>query len=376
MALSNVNIPSFNQFSETLRAVFDRGFQSPLSVALATAIPLITLYSTLPALSSGVLSKSKKPYPSLETLVVADKSKLADLKKRAHEIYPSDIYGPGHSVDLPNGRVVYWLIGPEDGRRVTLIHGISMPSLVWKRIVSRLSKAGFRVLIYDLYGRGYSEAPDAQSTLYDADLYVTQLALLLQAVGWRRSRIVGLSMGGGIASAFASKFPWLVESNVAFIASVGVMDESIGGVVPYVFGSPTFQRFRHSRLGQALFTPAPPPDTLSTLSSAEKLSKNLQTIVALQGALLPGYTPAVATSLFVGPLRGLEKDFEKVGKLKSVKVLIIWGNKDEQVNYKYAAKIKGLIPHAELVTVDGAGHGVCVTHSETVADSLIKFLKL
>ena len=69
-----------------------------------------------------------------------------------------------------------------------------MPSLVWKRIVSRLSKAGFRVLIYDLYGRGYSEAPDAQSTRYDVNLYVTQLALLLQAVGWRRSRIVGLSM--------------------------------------------------------------------------------------------------------------------------------------------------------------------------------------
>ena len=147
---------------------------------------------------------------------------------------------------------------------------------------------------------------------------------------------------------------------------------------------------------QMLFTPAPPPDTLSTLSSAEKLSKNLQTIVALQGALLPGYTPAVAASLFVGPLRGLEKDFEKVGKLKSVKVLIIWashsyflcldsythqlyhsqGNKDEQVDYKYAAKIKGLIPNAELVTVDGAGHALCVTHSETVADALIKFLKL
>lgn len=117
MALSNVNIPSFNQFSETLRAVFDRGFQSPLSIALATAIPLITLYSTLPALSSGVITKSK-PYPSLETLVVSDKSRLSVLKTRAHDIYPSDLYGPGHSVELPNGRVVYWLAGPDEGKRV------------------------------------------------------------------------------------------------------------------------------------------------------------------------------------------------------------------------------------------------------------------
>lgn len=83
--------------------------------------------------------------------------------------------------------------------QVVLIHGISMPSLVWKRVATRLAKAGFRVLIYDLYGRGYSEAPDAQTTSYDADLYITQLALLMQAVGWRRARIVGLSMVSGRA---------------------------------------------------------------------------------------------------------------------------------------------------------------------------------
>ncbi len=43
----------------------------------------------------------------------------------------------------------------------------------------------------DLYGRGYSDAPH---TTYDANLYTTQLALLLQYVGWSKANIVGVSM--------------------------------------------------------------------------------------------------------------------------------------------------------------------------------------
>ncbi|KAG8737641.1 hypothetical protein FRC12_017060 [Ceratobasidium sp. 428] len=321
-------LPSFvpNQISETLRALYGRGFQSPLNVALATAIPLITLYTAIPALTSGVPSLKPKRYPSLETLVVADDSRVAKLKKRAHEVYPPDLYGQGHSVDLPKGRVKYWLIGPEDGKRVVLIHGLSMPSLIWKPVANRLAKTGFRVLIYDVYGRGYSEAPDAQTTNYDADLYITQLALLLQAVGWRKTRVIGLSMGGAIAAAFASQFPWLVESNVTFIASAGVMESAIGTPMTYWFGSAAFQRLVHSSIGKFFYTPPPPPPTATTLLPSEQLSKDLQTLVGLQTFVLPGYTAAIAASIYVGPLRGLEKAFERVGKLKNVKIQLIWAS--------------------------------------------------
>lgn len=43
----------------------------------------------------------------------------------------------------------------------------------------------------DLYGRGYSDAPQ---TTYDAGLYTTQLALLMQHVGWDKACIAGVSM--------------------------------------------------------------------------------------------------------------------------------------------------------------------------------------
>jgi hypothetical protein len=43
----------------------------------------------------------------------------------------------------------------------------------------------------DLYGRGYSDAPQVT---YDTTLHTTQLALLMQYVKWDNAFIVGLSM--------------------------------------------------------------------------------------------------------------------------------------------------------------------------------------
>ena len=90
----------------------------------------------------------------------------------------------------------------------------------------------------DLYGRGYSDAP---ATTYDAALYATQLALLMQHVKWEKAYVAGLSMvrlsqapdgvmyaecmpqGGGIATAFSTWFPQLVDGKVALIASAGLI---------------------------------------------------------------------------------------------------------------------------------------------------------
>lgn len=49
------------------------------------------------------------------------------------------------------------------------------------------------MLVYDLFGRGYSDAP---AGLYDESLYTTQIALLLQKVGWDKTDVVGVSLGG------------------------------------------------------------------------------------------------------------------------------------------------------------------------------------
>ena len=53
------------------------------------------------------------------------------------------------------------------------------------------------------------------------------------------------------------------------------------------------------------------------------------------------------------------------------------GTDDEIVSYEEANKIKTRIPHAELVTVEGAYHDVVYRdeHWRIVADALDRFLK-
>ena len=66
----------------------------------------------------------------------------------------------GSFVRLPHGTVHYQLAGPERGRTVVLVHGFSVPYYIWDPTYDELVKKGFRVLRYDLYGRGYSDRPD------------------------------------------------------------------------------------------------------------------------------------------------------------------------------------------------------------------------
>lgn len=106
----------------------------------------------------------------------------------------------------------YYEFGPEKGEKVLLVHGISVPSPTWGKITPQLTKAGYRVCLVDLFGRGYSDSPQVP---YDSSLYVSQLALLLAALpDWTKFHLIGQSMGGGIVASFAYYFPDRIDKLV------------------------------------------------------------------------------------------------------------------------------------------------------------------
>lgn len=49
-------------------------------------------------------------------------------------------------------------------------------------------------ILVDLFGRGYTDAPADPTISYDTNMYITQLALLFQHVGFEKADIVGYSM--------------------------------------------------------------------------------------------------------------------------------------------------------------------------------------
>src|SRR3954471_8601554 len=67
---------------------------------------------------------------------------------------------PGKFVRLSDGVTHYQIDGPENGRVVVLAHGFSVPYYIWDSTAAALAGAGYRVIRYDTYGRGWSDRPD------------------------------------------------------------------------------------------------------------------------------------------------------------------------------------------------------------------------
>jgi len=111
----------------------------------------------------------------------------------------------GSYLSLSDGVTHYKLEGPENGKVVVLVHGGTIPLWTWDKQVQALSAAGFRVLRYDKYGRGYSDRPDVT---YNQELYQRQLLELVDKLGFKKFfDVIGYSLGGATATNFTARYP-------------------------------------------------------------------------------------------------------------------------------------------------------------------------
>jgi len=173
-------------------------------------------------------------------------------------------------------------------------------------------------------------------------------------------------MGAAIGVAVADMFPQLVSGKVGLIASAGLIESSdISRTVKFM-SSPLVQSFASSFPFRLYL------QHLANSSSGPTLGDPVQEIVRLQSAHLPGYNRALASSLRSGPIRGQSTSYSNLAK-SGRSVLLIHGTQDRTVPYKYTSTIQSHIPSSELLTVEGAGHDITVTHSELVTKALLKF---
>lgn len=140
--------------------------------------------------------------------------------------YPPDILPGGRDVDTPYGTIKVFEWGPPEGEKVLLLHGISTPCIALGALAEELVRQrGYRVMLFDLFGRGYSDAPAGLD--YDVRLYTAQILLVLASspLAWTGDEgfhLVGYSLGGGLAVPFARSFPRMVKS-VVVIAGGGLV---------------------------------------------------------------------------------------------------------------------------------------------------------
>ncbi|KAF8324587.1 Alpha/Beta hydrolase protein [Cantharellus anzutake] len=245
---------------------------------------------------------------------------------------------------------------------VIFIHGWSVPSPIYKDIVDILALEGFRVLVFDLYGRGYSDSPDVPESPL---LYVTQVALLMQYLGWTRARVVGVSMGAGISATLAARLPHLIDNDIVFICAAGNLPANYHGRIRALLTTPPFVWLSSTKLIRTWKQLPDPP-----LTPDDKMKQ----LLLLQARTLPHYGRVLASSLRRGPVKGITEAYRTVGKSTN-RALIIHGTEDTTTPYHPFADpiLRNLLPKAKLVAIENVGHDLTVTRPKEVAEAILAF---
>jgi pimeloyl-ACP methyl ester carboxylesterase len=208
------------------------GAAAAIYLALGATLGITTtvLLNTLLNNNNPPAAAAKTPLPPIPTPLTTHHPHLTPSETAALPNPPTNHPG-GRSVPTPYGtlRVFEW--GPPTGDKVLLLHGISTPCIALGSLAAALVARGCRVMLFDFFGRGYSDAP--ADLPYDMRLYATQILLVLASspLAWTGDdgfRLVGYSLGGGLAVAFARYFGRMLRGVVVVAGSGLVRGAHVG----------------------------------------------------------------------------------------------------------------------------------------------------
>jgi pimeloyl-ACP methyl ester carboxylesterase len=242
-------------------------------------------------------------------------------------------------------------------------------SFVWIPLAEKLAKEGYRVISYDLYGRGYSDAPPMA---YDERVFVSQLSHLLIRLnlGETPINLVGLSLGGGVSVAFTSLFPHNVK-RLILLASVGFPFEL--PLISKVMKLPILAELVCYYFGVQLLKPR----ATAAFPYPERFLpqiQQLQNAYQFQSEINPNYNLAIGATIRDFPFGELIHHFQEVGKTKRP-TLLLWGEKDKTVPIAQAHEIQNTIPGSTLVSLPDCGHAILQSHIEEVFSEIFKFMQ-
>lgn len=267
--------------------------------------------------------------------------------------------GPGKLALLSQGRTHYQWLGPDRGPVAVCIHGLTTPSFVWRGMAKGLALMGFRVLVYDHYGRGYSETIGGRQ---NAAFFLQQYNDLLAHENVTEPvTLIGYSMGGAIAAHVAASQPERVKQLI-LLAPAG-MTELMNGRLKLTRDLPV--------IGDWLFLATYPFILRKGISAEDGIPGSVENITDLQRSETDrrGYFPAVLSSLR-GVLRHQLTEEHAAIAAAGVPTLAIWGAEDDVITIDSKDVLAEWNPNALQSVVDGAGHGLTYTHTDQVLEAI------
>lgn len=266
----------------------------------------------------------------------------------------------GSYVRLSGGVTHYALEGPANGQVVVLVHGGTVPMFTWDAISPILTATGYRVLRYDMYGRGYSDRPHVT---YNRELYRGQLLELLDALNLQEPvDLVGYSLGGGIVTDFTARHPQRVR-RLALISPVVYNFQT-----PRIFRIPVIGEFLARIIGIRTVT-----RRANSMYEGTGFFQRHADLFAEQ-TTFKGFQASLLSMIRSDAIGDYRDSYESVGKQKK-SVLLIWGSHDTEIPEEVINTARKLIPHVQFHALQDAGHNIVFQKPEQTSAILINFLQ-
>jgi pimeloyl-ACP methyl ester carboxylesterase len=278
--------------------------------------------------------------------------------------------------DLPGKR-------DEDDHRPTVVftHGFALNLDAWHFQRAAL-RGHYRLVLWDQRGHGRSaNGPRGSSTIESIG---ADLARVLEVVAPRGPLVlVGHSMGGMTIMSLADQHADLVHGRVVAVAFIAT---SAGGLadVPWTRNQ-LLSRVAHRMAPSALSVLARRPELVSR---TRKLGSDLEQVLVRRYSFaspVPASLVRFAAEMIASTRIEVVADFlpafdlhdarEALAALLDTEVLILGGAEDAMTPPEHSDELALLLPQAEHVVVQDAGHLVMLEHPEVVDRALFALIE-
>ncbi|QCR22538.1 alpha/beta fold hydrolase [Pontibacter sp. SGAir0037] len=254
-----------------------------------------------------------------------------------------------------------------DGQPVILIHGWPLSHKMWENQVQAIVDAGFRCIAYDRRGFGDSDRPWLN---YDYTSLAQDLRTLIEQLNLRDCVLVGFSMGGGEVVRYLSMFgndrvakAVLVSSIIPIVKKTndnpnGVPEEKLNEIMEAL---KTKRVTFLAEFGKQFYNYSDNKDTVS--------EEQLKYDWGIASGASPRATIETAKAW-------ANTDFRSELRNVNVPTLIVHGDADQIVPIETSSEQSSkAIRNNRYVKIEGAPHGLFLTHKEKLNSALLDFLR-
>jgi pimeloyl-ACP methyl ester carboxylesterase len=243
----------------------------------------------------------------------------------------------------PQGKVPYLIGGPDSTRAIVLLHGFGQDKDAWIDVAREL-RADQRVVIPDLFGFGENLA--RVLTDYRPITQARRLHGLLGTLGLKQVDLVGWSMGGEIAAAFAYLYPGQVRT-LALIGASGVRSDTLTPLDRRLLdGENVFRVTDLSSLNRMLAL---------LNDSGVVMPDLLKRAIVVKSRRRAAQWDTVFTQFVTEPAL---YQLDSIAPMITTRTLVLWGARDPLYHVSAARRLAERLPNAELEILPDCGQ-VC-----------------